>query len=526
MKNIAKTPIFATLRHAFRAALAAEQRGSNDTDALLQQHAENHWSRRQFLRDMGKMAALGALLPKQAFPFFGQIKPRIVIVGAGLAGLNALHTLKKAGLEATIYEASGRTSGRMMTVQKAMGEGTYTEFGGEFVDTNHADMWALAKELELELIDFAQASETDNLTKEAYFFGGKHRKLTELAQAFRPFVKQLKADIKRLPEDIDYQTKDLFAKKMDKMSISEYLERIGMNGWIKSYIEAAYESEYGRDCAEQSSLNLLLLIAPDINETIEIFGDSDERYKVRGGNQRIPYALAQKYTNHIELNRTLVAISRAQTGEYRLQFSGLSEAVKADCVIMAIPNTKLRQVDIRLTMPQIKWDNINQLGYGTNSKLMLGMKTHFWRNQGYTGLAYADNGMPNGWDNAQLQTADADTAGLSILFGGKSGVALGKGTIATQVEKYLPKWEQIYKGATQQYNGKSARMIWSNYEHNLGSYICYTVGQYTSIGGAEDKNVGRLYFAGEHCGGDFAGYMNGAAYSGRVAAEALIKTLD
>ena len=52
------------------------------------------------------------------------------------------------------------------------GEGTWAEFGGEFVDTNHKDMWDLAKEFGIELTDYAQVSETA-LTKEVFFFKGK-----------------------------------------------------------------------------------------------------------------------------------------------------------------------------------------------------------------------------------------------------------------------------------------------------------------------------------------------------------------
>jgi monoamine oxidase len=33
-------------------------------------------------------------------------------------------------------------------------------------------------------------------------------------------------------------------------------------------------------------------------------------------------------------------------------------------------------------------------------------------------------------------------------------------------------------------------------------------------------------FAGEHCGGEFSGYMNGAAKSEREAAEEILKRLD
>jgi monoamine oxidase len=200
----------------------------------------------------------------------------------------------------------------------------------------------------------------------------------------------------------------------------------------------------------------------------------------------------------------------------------MSEPVVADYVILTIPFTVLRRLEVKLDMPPVKRRCINELGYGINAKLMLGMKNHFWRAKGYTGLVYSDNGIPNGWDNAQLQTPDDQVAGLSILFGGRRGTNVGHGTQEQQKDKYLRLWEQIFPGATAAFNGKTARMDWPTYPHALGSYVCPTVGQYTSIGGAEQMPLGNVFFAGEHCGGDFAGFMNGAAQSGREAAEAVL----
>jgi monoamine oxidase len=528
MNHSVKTPLFGTLRKAFRMALAADKRETS-SEEVVQRHEATMLNRRKFLENSGKTLLLGGLAPNLLLgmpklgarsSFQGAATPNIAIIGAGMAGLNALHTLKKAGYDATIYEASGRTSGRIFSVQGAMGEGTWAEFGAEFIDTNHKDMWDLVKEFNLDLIDYAQESET-KLHKEAFFFGGKHYSLAQAVEAFRGFAGRMEQDMKKLPKEISYQTKDPHAKKFDNMSLSEYLEKVGATGWIKRFIEVAYESEYGLSPQVQSSLNLLTLISPDTEKgEIELFGESDERYKTRGGNQMIPEALAKKYDSHIELHQALESIRPSGSG-YHLNFSKKKD-VKADFVIIAIPFTRLRRVDIGLTMPQVKWDCINKMGYGMNAKLMIGMKSHFWRKKGYGGLVYADNGVPNGWDNAQLQTGEDDAAGLSILFGGKLGLDVGKGSAESQKDIYLPKWNQIYKGATEQFNGKVARMHWPSYPFTMGSYICPTVGQKTSFLGVEADPVGNVFFAGEHCGGDFSGFMNGAALSGRVAAEGIL----
>jgi len=531
MANHSKTPLFGMVRKALSMALAANK-ANMSAEEIVQRTEEAVMSRRKFLENTGKTALVTDLISLTMKDSFGQeivggvisqkTAPRIAIIGGGMAGLSALHTLKKGGFDATIYEASGRSSGRIFSVQGAMGPGTWAEFGGEFIDTNHADMWALAKEFNLELIDYAQASEA-NLKPEAYFFKDKHYTVIDVVNEFMSFAPQLKKDQESLPDEINYQTKDPNVLKLDSMSLSDYLSSIGASDWIKRLLEVAYESEYGLSPQVQSSLNLLVLISPGTsNGRIEWFGESDERYKTRGGNQSIPDAVAQKYPANIELNRPLESL-KMEGKTYFLTFKGVPTAVKADFVIMAIPFTKLRQVDLTLAMPQVKRDCIDKLGYGTNAKLMLGMKSHFWREQGYAGLVYSDNGVPNGWDNAQLQTAPTETAGLSILFGGKPGVDVGNDSAQSQKDIFLPKWEQIYKGATEHFNGKVARMHWPTYQYNLGSYICYSTGQYTSISGAEAMTIGNVHFAGEHCGAEFAGYMNGAAKSGREAATQIME---
>lgn len=528
MKTATKTPLFGAFRKALRLALAANKTQTTAQE-VVERAEESALTRRQFLENMGKTMLIsgfsgliteGVSQPLQR-SFFSKNPPRIAIIGAGLAGLNALHTFKKAGFDATIYEASGRTSGRILSVHKAMGEGTWTEFGAEFIDTNHQDMWDLAKEFDLELMDLGQASETQ-LTKEIYFFEGKNYTLAQVVDAFRGFADTIKADVARLPNELSYKTTDPFARQIDQMSISEYLEKVGATGWIKTFIETAYESEYGMSPQDQSAINLIGYISTNTEGgKFDLYGDSDERYKVKGGNQRIPEALAKKYANYIELHRSLESIKRTAT-HYNLTFSGLKNAVKADFVLIAIPFTRLRNVDIRLEMPQVKWDAINNLGYGTNAKLMLGMTKHFWRAQGNQGLCFSDVGIPNGWDNAQLQTKDDETAGLSILIGGAAGLALGNGTPQTQKDVYLPRWEKVFKGATEHFNGNVSRMHWPSHPYALGSYTSYKKGQYTSIAEAESLPIGHVFFAGEHCGGIFSGYMNGAAKSGREAAEAIL----
>ena len=83
----------------------------------------------------------------------------------------------------------------------------------------------------------------------------------------------------------------------------------------------------------------------------------------------------------------------------------------------------------------------------------------------------------------------------------------------------MPSINRVYPGASHQTNGRAGRAQWSENVFVQGSYSTYGVGEFTAFGGAQFFPVGNLHFAGEHCGYPFYGFMNGAATTGRLAAQ-------
>ncbi len=527
-----RTPLIEMLRKAFKTALAAEQKNtSNDPLEIYESAAGRHYDRRKFLRDTGKLGALAGLatlangcrkddellkITSGTKNFAGdRDQKKVIIVGAGIAGLNAAHTLANAGFtNFEIYEGANRTGGRIFSVQNLIGSGLTTENGGEFIDSGHEDMLALASEFNLPLLDMESPSET-SLIKDKYFFNGQNRSLAQVIAAFQPFAVQIQADIDSLDNGAAFG-------QLDQLSISEYLTQIGMTGWIKELLETAYETEFGLSSGVQTSINFLYLFSPDTSGgKFDIFGISDERYKVVGGNQKITKKLADLYECHITTGTALQSISKIN-GKYHLNFSNCGTKV-ADVVLLTMPFTKLRQVDFNFDLPAWKTFAIENLGYGTNSKLFLGFTNRQWRTLGYTGYSFSDNGLQSGWDHTQLQ--GGTKGGYTVYTGGQTGLNLGNGTPQSQANIYLPKLNQLFPGTQSHYNNIAARFMWPTHPWSLGSYACYLVGQYSSINGNEFKKVGKLYFAGEHCSEDFQGYMNGGAETGRLAAENMLQVL-
>ena len=515
----ARTPLFKSLRRLFGIATLANRKGSPPANELLGMPVRPGLSRRELLKS-GAVAAIalgtGAWPSGCASPKTGPNAPRIAIVGGGIAGLNAAYKLKKSGQPATIYEAAKRTGGRIYTASDLLNPGLTTELGGEWVDSNHAEMLALAEEFGLEWLDMRTAGE-EKLVREAYYFDGSHHTEAQVVDAFRPLAERIKVDFDKTGEIVDFENEG-GAGELDRTSLADYFDRIGAQDWLGELLNVAFVTEFGLECNEQSSLNLIFMISTDLTAgKMELFGDSDERYTMMGGNQRIVDELAERVRGQIRLEHRLVALTVRGSG-YVLTFDrgGRTTEVTADFVILTLPFTMLRQVELKVELPDWKRKAIAELGYGMNGKLVLGMKSRIWRDHGYSGTIFSDEAFQNAWDNSRLQPVPG--GGITCYSGGKGTDALKAGSASDQARRMLAALDKPFPGLAAQFNGKAERFMWPTHPFTLGSYACYLPGQWTTIANAEGRPIGNLFFAGEHCSYAFQGYMNGGAETGKQAA--------
>lgn len=534
-----KTQLLASLLKALRKSMQASQ------DNIPANEASEYYAqqRRDFLKKTGKAAAaiavLGVMggcrktiesiapdnLEKTAAIANENVAPRISIIGAGIAGLHAAFVLKQRGYMANVYEGSSRTGGRIFTANNIMGAGLTTELGGEFIDSGHKDMLRLANTFNLDLIDTQTPSETALIFQD-YYFNGIHYSEQQVINEFSLYAHSIRRDIQSLSAIIDVDNHNSNDQFFDNLSIAAYFDRIGLQGWLRELLDVAYVTEYGQPTNQQTSLNFLFLISPKVNNNrFEIFGDSDERYKIKGGNQLICDKLAQQLNGQIQTGYELVSIKQNNDNSYKLdfKFNNTTKTVTTDILLITIPFTLLRNVNIQPAWPLWKRNAIFDIGYGNNSKLMLGFTQRYWRNLGYTGNYFTDSILQIGWDNSQLQAPAG--GGLTIYSGGSQALAVGNGSINSQVNTHLPLLNNLFPGASAFYNNKAERFIWPTHKWTKASYTCFKPGQYTTIAGNEMKPVEKIFFAGEHCSYNFQGYMNGGAETGRRAAEEILRII-
>lgn len=450
--------------------------------------------------------------------------PKVLVVGAGIAGLTAAYRLKQAGVPVDIVEARNSVGGRMRTIRNAFGTSIPVDLGGEFIDTGHTSLLNLAKELGLQIADLQAADQ--GLLRETYYFQGRKVSESEMLKYFIPLAEKIEADLTALgDEEINFRTQNQLAISLDKTSITKYLEQAQVNPILKDLLEVAYTIEYGREAEEQSCFNLLFLLGTGTDK-LELFGESDERFQIIGGNDQLPQRLAQKLANSIATGTVLEAISTRPDGRYRVNLRSGPRTIERtyERILLTLPFSTLRLVSLNVPLPAVKRKAITELGYGTNSKLVTAYQQKIWRTQyGSTAEVFTDLGFQNSWEATRYLN---NTQGMVTNFtGGQKGLSIGQGSPESQAQILLPQLEQVFPGISRLRQGNAIRAYWSGEQFSRGSYSCYLVGQWTGIAGAERRTVGNLFFAGEHCSLEFQGYMEGGCRTGEAAAIRILRDL-
>jgi monoamine oxidase len=498
------------------------------------QPAEPFFSRRSLLK--ATSLALGGILVSgklRAQPLLKAAGPRIGIVGAGIGGLVAALTLQDAGVACEVFESSMRIGGRMHSDNRFWGDGQTSEWCGEFIDTINHTIRGLAARFGLPLVD-VNAADPARSQDTNYIFGGYYTD-AELATDMHLIAPILREQNKAIGPLATYNSFTEAGYYFDNLSAYDWIENYvpgGHNSRLGEYLDVATVTENGLDTAQQSSLNLIFPL------------DSDERFHIQGGNEQLPLAIGASLPKGCVRSGwrlTAIAADRERGSPVTLTFSTAAgaRAETFDYVILALPFSVLRTLNIREAgFDPLKIQAINQLGYGTNSKLVLQFGSRYWNGRGAwpgIGDGFVETDLPfqSTWDSSR---AELGSDGLLTNYTGGTPGALfrpqgpyttskGSGRTAGYAQKFLDQLEIVWPGIGDHYTGLATLSYPTGDPNLLGSYSTYKVGQYTQFGNYEKVRQGRVFFAGEHTSYDFQGFMEGGARSGRCAAGEVLAAL-
>jgi monoamine oxidase len=457
---------------------------------------------------------------------YGATQPRIAVVGAGLAGLTCAYRLKQAGLNADIYEASSRIGGRCWTIHDF--DPLVAEHGGELIDQGHTAMRQLVQELGLDLDNLLQAEPSG--TEDFYWVNRGKYSYAQLVDDLNGIYQKLHKDLAAASYPTLWNSYTQRGWELDHMSVIQWLDETVPNGGSQSnlgrVLDIAYNIEYGADCTQQSSLNLIYLLGYIGQGQFQTFGKSNEKYHVTGGNDQVANRLGDALNAQITTDKQLTAIKRNSTATYTLSFGGSTATY--DHVVLALPFSLLRMVNYsKAGFEPLKVTAIEELPMGTNSKLHVEFNDRFWYGAGNNGNTYADTGFQNTWEVSRAQGGRKGKGILVDYTGGSIGASFGRGTPSSRAQEFMTQLQPLYPGmnVASYWTGRATIDFWTGYQWTKGSYSYWRVGQYTKFSGMEKMRQGNCHFAGEHTSQDSQGYLNGAVETGERAAGEILDDL-
>lgn len=545
---MARTQLFRWLRHHTRNAPTADD---------LRPPVDLR--RRALLRQLGM---LGGLLTATRLSARPRATGTVLVVGAGLAGLTCAWRLLQAGLDVTVIEAQDRVGGRAHSLRGDRLQGSLGELGGEFVDRDHGHIQQLVKALNADLRkgetpllwDRIRAfDERHGLRDDVIWVDGALRSGRDIVSELRKVADHVRADAAQRshasPKRRSWQA-------LDEMTLDAYLHGMGQLAdrpapWLRNLLAAAWTAEYGLDATSQSALNFISAFGDFYSERHVQWQDPDvECLHLRGGNDLLATRLATRVTDggKLLLGTALVALRPHSAGGWMatVEASGSRRDIRADGVVLALPFSRLRQADLKqVPLSPQKRSAIQNLGYGTNTKVITAMRGQPWRLRGLSGATMGDTRYGVTWDSSRpdVEAARTDPAvGVLTQFrGGAGAVAACMAQDTGSADAALAAIAQVMAAATPHagaFDGaqlaalRIAAPVYANWAVSpvaLGSYACYRSGQWTAFGGSEgaaEPGAPKLVFSGEHTAQEAQGYLEGAVESGVRAARELLGAMD
>ncbi|HEY0351598.1 MAG TPA: NAD(P)/FAD-dependent oxidoreductase, partial [Gemmatimonadales bacterium] len=334
-------------------------------------------SRRTFLKQsLSAAVALAAkpLLASSPAPLGP--KQRVLVVGAGLAGLAAAYELTQAGHEVTVLEARGRAGGRVQTLREPFADGLYVEAGAVTVHDTHDWTIHYAKLCDLPLDPIPH-------TPGATLYQVRGRRIVESAEGghetslpldLTPEEKALgqRGIRERYLHPLLVQVGDTTAPgwprpelvELDRFSFAELLKRRGASPGAVSLLRMGFPDLLGDGADAVSALDLLREAAQR--------AAAKQSFTVRGGTDRLPLALASRLTDRIQYGSPVVRIEQDATAVRAIvKTGGTHRTLSADRLICTVPFPVLRSIEISPPLPAEKRRAIAELQLTSVARVFL-----------------------------------------------------------------------------------------------------------------------------------------------------------
>ena len=445
---------------------------------------------------------------------------RVIVVGAGLAGLTAALDLRDAGWEVVVLEARQRVGGRVHTLHGGedgvpFDRGLRAEVGGESIDDNHVAIQRLLRRFGI-ATERRPGSTTDRAMRGLYRYHDRTYTFEELSAlrggtVFTDYLR-VSEELQKLTErhrvDAEHPEAADGASDLDRQSFGGWLDSLHLVPEARFVAEQANVSLYNAQLRDIS----MLFVAQQTAATSGVPDSASETMRVAGGNATLPRAMAAHLGSAVTTGAAVTLIRRegnivSVTTPGHVHFGGH--------VVLAIPTPPLRRIHFAPPLPEGIASAVAGLELGAATKVVNQYRLPFWRTGGQSGFSLTDLMYRISWDAADSYPA---SRGLLTTFStADNGRALAALPSASRIARVRRELAIVFPEAPKQLSGPAATVAWTDEPFTGGGYAVYKPTQLGSFWEPLRTGTDRIHFAGEHLEA-LAGYMESAVRSGMRAA--------
>lgn len=457
------------------------------------------YSRRRFIRESALLSSglfFSSFAPTR---FFIGKKPKVIIIGAGFAGLHAAWHLKQNGCEVMVLEARKSVGGRVFSHTIDEKEKLVIELGAEWIGEDHTIMRGLCDHFGLKT--FNNQFETRLIYKDKFYNNYEE----PVTAGWKDRYEALLNNYRNMSDD----EKAAYGEKIDRMDWWRYLVNNGCSGTDLDIRELADSTDFGESIRHVSAYGALDEYAKNGEKT---YNQMD--YKIAGGNQQLAFALQKRLGDIIRFNTTVSKV--VQKDKVQVYCSD-GYMVEADKLICTAPTYAVGQIDWQPALPETMTEAMNALQYCRINKNALLYSKRFWKDEAFDMVT----DMPaHYFYHATKSQRSTKGVLISYTIGDKAAV------VANQSDEW--KAEMVSRslkagfGDTRHLIEKQANYYWGNDGRSHGAYAFYGIGQWTDVFPALAPPHMHTHFAGEHVSETWQGFMEGALETGKAAAEAIL----
>jgi monoamine oxidase len=347
------------------------------------------------------MTGLGLLAAPTQTPFDlsgGVSGVRVLVLGAGLAGLTVAYELGKVGYDCRVLEARARPGGRVFTVRRgtvseeddpgqtaAFDDGLYFNAGPMRISHHHHTTLAYCRELQVPVEVFVADSDAAYLYQtRSSTLTGRRTRLREARADFDGYIAEL------LSKALSQTELDQPLTHDDRDRLLAYLRRLGALDDQRQYRGSPRRSGYER---QSMPLPLRDLLGANIDFYLGIDWDSQPTMmQVVGGMDRLPAALAARLRNRVVYRAAVREIRQGERGVWAIyaDANGRLRRVDADYCVCTIPLPVLSGLPKDLSPPV--QSAISAASYDGAGKIGLQFRRRFWEEDDeiYGGRTWTD----------------------------------------------------------------------------------------------------------------------------------------